>query len=112
MHSCSPGRHAMRRCGPCSRSRPPSPFFDSSLFFGDWMSDKIPLLVLNSLSSEHQSQIAAVYDLTYAPTTAERAAAIAAQGTKFRAVLTIGVIGLTPEEIAAMPKLELICAMG
>src|SRR5215207_3480621 len=76
------------------------------------MSDKIPLLVLNSLSSEHQAQIAAVYDLSYAPTTAERAAAIATEGTKFRAVLTIGVIGLTPEEIAAMPKLELICAMG
>jgi lactate dehydrogenase-like 2-hydroxyacid dehydrogenase len=76
------------------------------------MSDKIPLLVLNSLSREHQAQIAAVYDMTYAPTAAERAAAIAAQGATFRAVLTIGVIGLTPEEIAAMPKLELICAMG
>lgn len=76
------------------------------------MSDKIPLLVLNSLSSEHQAQIAAGYDMTYAPTAAERAAAIAAQGATFRAVLTIGVIGLTPAEIAAMPKLELICAMG
>jgi lactate dehydrogenase-like 2-hydroxyacid dehydrogenase len=27
-------------------------------------------------------------------------------------VLTIGVIGITPEEIAAMPALELICCMG
>ena len=76
------------------------------------MSDKIPLLVLNSLSSAHQAQIAAVYDMTYAPTPAERSAAIAAHGAKFRAVLTIGVIGLTPEELATMPKVELICAMG
>ena len=56
------------------------------------MSDKIPLLVLNSLSKAHQAQIAAVYDMTYAPTPAERAAAIAAHGAKFRAVLTIGVM--------------------
>ncbi|SCK38180.1 Lactate dehydrogenase [Variovorax sp. HW608] len=76
------------------------------------MSGKIPLLVLNSLSSAHQARIAAVYDLTYAPTPAERTAAIAAHGAKYRAVLTIGVIGLTSEEIAAMPKLELVCAMG
>ncbi len=76
------------------------------------MSDKIPLLVLNSLSSAHQAQIAAVYDMTYAPTPAERSAAVAAHGAKFRAVLTIGVIGLTPEELAKMPKVELICALG
>jgi lactate dehydrogenase-like 2-hydroxyacid dehydrogenase len=76
------------------------------------MSGKIPLLVLNSLSGAHQTQIAAVYDVTYAPTAEARAAAIAAHGAKFRAVLTIGVIGLTPQEIAAMPKLELVCAMG
>jgi lactate dehydrogenase-like 2-hydroxyacid dehydrogenase len=76
------------------------------------MSEKIPLLVLNSLSSAHQAQIAAVYDMSYAPTQAERAAAIAAHGARFRAVLTIGVIGLTPQELAAMPKVELICAMG
>jgi lactate dehydrogenase-like 2-hydroxyacid dehydrogenase len=76
------------------------------------MSGKIPLLVLNSLSSAHQARIAAVYDMTYAPTPAERAAAIAAHGAKYRAVLTIGVIGLTPEEMAAMPELELVCAMG
>ena len=76
------------------------------------MSTKIPLLVLNSLSSAHQAQIAEVYDMTYAFDPAARAAAIAEHGKKFRAVLTIGVIGITPEEIAAMPALELICCMG
>ena len=76
------------------------------------MSGKIPLLVLNSLSSAHQAQIGAVYDLTYAPTPEQRASAISSHGSKFRALLTIGVIGITSEEIAAMPKLELVCCMG
>lgn len=76
------------------------------------MPNKIPLLVLNSLSSAHQAQIAEVYDMTYAFGPTERAAAIAEHGKKFRAVLTIGVIGITPEEIAAMPAVELICCMG
>ncbi|MDH6592721.1 lactate dehydrogenase-like 2-hydroxyacid dehydrogenase [Variovorax sp. TBS-050B] len=76
------------------------------------MSTKIPLLVLSSLSRAHQAQIAEVYDMTYAFGEAERAAAIAEHGAKFRAVLTIGVIGITPEEIAAMPALELVCCMG
>ncbi|MDB5885461.1 MAG: hydroxyacid dehydrogenase [Polaromonas sp.] len=76
------------------------------------MSDKIALLVLNTHSSEHQAILSDLYDLTYAPTADERAAAIAAHGEKFRAVLTIGVLGLTAGEIAAMPELELICCMG
>jgi lactate dehydrogenase-like 2-hydroxyacid dehydrogenase len=76
------------------------------------VSTKIPLLVLSGLSSAHQAQIAEVYDMTYAFDPALRAAAIAEHGKKFRAVLTIGVIGITPEEIAAMPALELICCMG
>ena len=76
------------------------------------MSTKIPLLVLNSLSSTHQAQIAEAYDMTYAFDPAARAAAITEHGKKFRAVLTIGVIGITPEEIAAMPALELVCCMG
>ena len=78
------------------------------------MAEKIPLLVLNSLSEAHQAQVAAVYDLTYlpVPTPAERDALIAAQGGRLRAVLTIGSIGLTAAEMAAMPKLELVCCMG
>ncbi len=76
------------------------------------MSTKIPLLVLNSLSSAHQAQIAEVYDMTYAFGDEARAAAIAARGHEFRAVLTIGVIGITPAEIEAMPQVELICCLG
>lgn len=76
------------------------------------MPGKIPLLVLSTLSSAHQAEVAAAYELSYAPTAAERAAAIAERGGTFRAVLTIGVIGLTGEEMVAMPALELVCCMG
>ena len=76
------------------------------------MSEKIPLLVLNTHSSEHRSVRSEFYDLTYAPTKGKRAAAIAAHGAKFRAVLTIGVLGVTAKKIAAMPALALVCCMG
>lgn len=76
------------------------------------MTDKIPLLILNSLSPAHQAQMAAVYDIVYAPTPELRAAAVAQQGARFRAVLTIGVIGITPEEMDAMSNVELVCCMG
>jgi len=74
--------------------------------------DKIPLLVINPHPAEHQAVLAERFDLCYAPTDGERAAAIAAHGARFRAVLTIGALGLTADEIAAMPALELICCMG
>ncbi|WP_213952886.1 MULTISPECIES: 2-hydroxyacid dehydrogenase [unclassified Variovorax] len=76
------------------------------------MSDKIPLLVAHTLSSEHQSRLAELYDMRYAPTATDRAAAIAARGAEFRAVLTIGVLGVTAAEMDAMRRLELICCMG
>ena len=76
------------------------------------MPDKIPLLVLNSLLPKHQAQIGAVYELHYALTEAERAAAIAAHGARIRAVLTIGVTGITEAEVAQLPQLELVCCLG
>ncbi|RYF80927.1 MAG: 2-hydroxyacid dehydrogenase [Comamonadaceae bacterium] len=76
------------------------------------MSDKIPLLVLNTLLPQHQAQIGAVYELHYAITEEARAAAIAAHGDRIRAVLTIGVTGITEAEVAQLPKLELVCCMG
>lgn len=52
-------------------------------------SDKVPLLVLNTHSNEHQAILSELYELTYAPTAGERAAAVATHGAKFRAMLTI-----------------------
>ena len=74
--------------------------------------ERIPLLVLNSLTPQHQAQIGADYELLYAPTPAERAAAIAAHGARIRAVLTIGSTGLSAQEIGALPALQLVCALG
>ena len=74
--------------------------------------EKIPLLVITTLSKAHQASLAERFALTYAPSPAERTAAIAAHGARVRAVLTIGVIGLTAQEMAAMPALELVCCMG
>jgi lactate dehydrogenase-like 2-hydroxyacid dehydrogenase len=76
------------------------------------VSDKIPLLVLNTQLPEHLVQLGEHYDLTYAPTRAERAAAVAQHGARYRALLTIGAVGLTEQELAAMPALELVCCMG
>ena len=76
------------------------------------MSLRPTLLVLHTLSPEHLAQIGAGYEVVYAPTPAERASAIAAQGERFQAVLTIGTVGLTADEMAAMPNLQLVCALG
>ncbi|MFT3812277.1 MAG: 2-hydroxyacid dehydrogenase [Acidovorax sp.] len=73
---------------------------------------RIPLLVLQPLAPEHLAPIAAAYEVLYAPTPPERAAAIAAHGARIRAVLTIGTVGLTTDEIARLPALELVCALG
>jgi len=70
------------------------------------------LLTLIHLSDDHRAQVAAAYDLVYAPTAPERAAQVAARGAEVRAVLTNGSTGLTAAEIDAMPRLELVCALG
>lgn len=70
------------------------------------------LLVLCPLQADYLAQIQAVYDVVYAPTDALRAEAVARDGARVRAVLTIGTIGLTGAEIAALPALSLVCAFG
>jgi lactate dehydrogenase-like 2-hydroxyacid dehydrogenase len=70
------------------------------------------VLLLNPLDPEHREQIASHSTLIYAPTSAERQVAIAQRGAEVDAVLTIGPIGLTAEEMAVMPKLGLVCTLG
>ncbi|MPQ72183.1 2-hydroxyacid dehydrogenase, partial [Pseudomonas sp. MWU12-2323] len=50
---------------------------------------------------EHQG-----FHLILAPTPAERAQAIASHGSRIDAVLTRGPLGLTADEIAALPALK------
>ncbi|CAG2131074.1 2-ketogluconate reductase [Cupriavidus campinensis] len=70
------------------------------------------LLVLIQLEPAHLELVSAQYDVRYAPTAEGRAAEVAAHGKTFRAVLTNGTVGLTATEIAAMPALEVVCALG
>jgi lactate dehydrogenase-like 2-hydroxyacid dehydrogenase len=76
------------------------------------MSDRIALFVICHLSPEHQAQIATQYELIYAPKPAQREAALAQHGARVRAVLTIGSIGLTAQELDRMPALTLVCCLG
>jgi len=70
------------------------------------------LLILNPLSEQSLQSIAQDFQIVYAPTAEQRRAAIASHAETIRTVLTIGSIGLHAQEIAALPKLELICALG
>ncbi|MGS0740662.1 2-hydroxyacid dehydrogenase [Glaciimonas sp. GG7] len=70
------------------------------------------LLILSHFSEPHLEQIRQVFDVLYAPTTAQRTQAITTNGAHINAVLTIGSVGLTAAEMGVMPKLSLICALG
>ncbi|WP_051356566.1 2-hydroxyacid dehydrogenase [Azorhizobium doebereinerae] len=72
----------------------------------------VDLLVLIPFPPHELARLEAVYTVTYAPTPDLRAAAIAADGPKFRAVLTHGTAGMTAAEMDAMPKLEMISCYG
>ena len=52
------------------------------------------------------------FELIRAPTLASRAEAIAAHGERIDAVLTRGPLGLYAAEIAALPRLKIICVIG
>ncbi|MDB5413348.1 MAG: Glyoxylate reductase [Rubritepida sp.] len=72
----------------------------------------IPVLVLIPLDPARLAVIqAAGFQTLVAPTPADRADGIAGAGD-VRAVLTNGAGGLSAAEIAALPKLELICCIG
>ena len=71
-----------------------------------------PLLILCPIAERHLDILSQRFDVTYAITNEARKQAVQERGHAFRAVLTIGTIGLSGEEIAAMPKLELVSCMG
>lgn len=64
------------------------------------INDYLPIL-------EHQG-----FHLILAPTPAERAQAIATHGSRIDAVLTRGPLGLTAQEISALPALKIITVIG
>lgn len=73
----------------------------------------IPLLVLIPLDAQRLARIAAAgFETILAPTASQRREAIAASGGFLRAVLTNGATGFTAAEMDALPRLEIICAIG
>lgn len=76
------------------------------------MSSAIALLVLCPLQPEYLRQFRDHYDVIEAGDAASRAQAIATHGARVRAVLTIGTIGITAEEIAALPALQVVHTLG
>ena len=75
-------------------------------------STSITLLVLNPIATQHLDQIRQHATVIYAPKADERAAAVRAHGAHVNAVLTIGSIGLTAEEVNQLPQLRLACTLG
>lgn len=77
------------------------------------------LLVLIYLSPEHQELVARHYETVYAPSDgngkADRTLAleqVRRHGERVRVVLTNGAYGVTAQEMAGMPNLELVCSVG
>ncbi|MET0518002.1 MAG: 2-hydroxyacid dehydrogenase [Burkholderiaceae bacterium] len=70
------------------------------------------LLILIALGDRYLAQLQARFDVVYAPTAAERSAAIATDGATIDIVLSNGATGLKAAEIDAMPRLRLAAAQG
>ncbi|VWC28146.1 2-hydroxyacid dehydrogenase [Burkholderia metallica] len=73
---------------------------------------KPELLVLIALRGDAHREIAASFDVRYAPTPDARERAIAEHGGTIRAVLTNGSTGLTATEIDRLPQLTFVSALG
>ena len=73
---------------------------------------KPELLVLIALRGDAHREIAASFDVRYAPTAEERERAIAEYGGTIRAVLTNGSTGLAAAEIDRLPQLTFVSALG
>ncbi len=70
------------------------------------------LLVLIPLFDQGLVQLDARFELLHAPTAQQRADAIGLHGSRIEVVLTNGSTGLRADEIGAMPRLGLACALG
>ncbi|AKM03171.1 2-hydroxyacid dehydrogenase [Burkholderia pyrrocinia] len=73
---------------------------------------KPELLVLIALRGDAHREIAASFDVRYAPTAEARERAIAESGGTIRAVLTNGSTGLAATDIDRLPQLTFVSALG
>jgi len=70
------------------------------------------VLVLCEIAAAQQAFLQQHYLPTFATSAEQRAQAIQSRGAEFDAVLTIGLLGLSADEMDTMPKLRLIACMG
>ena len=70
------------------------------------------LLLLIDLDAVRRARLEATYVVHQARKAQERQAAITDKGHAVQAVVTNGVAGITAAEIAALPRLGIICCMG
>lgn len=73
---------------------------------------KPQLLILAPLSADSLERISQGYDTLYAPDAISRDKAITEHGAAIQAVLTIGTLGLSADEIERMPHLSFVAALG
>jgi lactate dehydrogenase-like 2-hydroxyacid dehydrogenase len=72
----------------------------------------VPLLSLIPLDPEHRVTVARHFEIVDGHTPALRDAALAANASRIRCVLTIGSTGLDAATIARLPALELVSVLG
>jgi D-3-phosphoglycerate dehydrogenase len=70
------------------------------------------ILIAYPMIEANRERLAADYEIHYVPEPAKRGALLAVVGARIRAVITNGSLGLTAEEMSAMPLLGLICTPG
>lgn len=73
---------------------------------------KPDLLVLVSLRGESRDIIANHFEIHYVPDEQDHAPERLAQYAHARAILTNGTVGCTAAQLAVLPKVELVCAVG
>jgi len=70
------------------------------------------LIIMNPVTQADRDQIAQHVEVIFAPTPEQYAEAVAAHAARVEVVLTIGAIGLTAQQIDALPNLKMIYSMG
>lgn len=70
------------------------------------------LIIMNPVTQADRDQIAQHFEVIFAPTPEQYAEAVAAHAARVEVVLTIGAIGLTAQQIDALPNLKMVYSMG
>ncbi|HEY0295610.1 MAG TPA: 2-hydroxyacid dehydrogenase [Bordetella sp.] len=73
---------------------------------------KLDLLVLVPLDDENKASLANHFEIHHVPDKKDQAPQQLAQHAQVRAILTNGTVGCTAAQLAALPKVELVCALG